>query len=56
MVVTVADLVCMKLSSYRLKDQVHIKSMEAAGLITPEVETKLSPELSIRLQHVRETE
>ena len=56
MVIPVADLVRMKLSSYRLKDQVHVKSMDAAGLITPEVEAKLPPELSARLQHVRETE
>jgi hypothetical protein len=56
MVIPVADLVRMKLSSYRLKDQVHIKSMDAAGLITPEVEAKLPAELSARLQHVRETE
>jgi hypothetical protein len=39
-----------------LKDQVHIKSMDAAGLITPEVEAKLAPELSVRLKNVRETE
>jgi len=56
MVIPVADLVCMKLSSYRLKDQVQIKSMDAAGLITPEVEAKLPAELFTRLQHVRETE
>jgi hypothetical protein len=56
MVIPVADLVRMKLSSYRLKDQVHIKSMDAAGLITPEVEAKLPAELSVRLRHVRETE
>jgi hypothetical protein len=56
MVIPVADLVRMKLSSYRLKDQVHIKSMDAAGLITPEVEAKLGEGLLTRLQHVRETE
>jgi hypothetical protein len=56
MVIPVADLVRMKLSSYRLKDQVHIKSMDAAGLITPEVEAKLPAGLVTRLQHVRETE
>jgi hypothetical protein len=56
MVIPVADLVRMKLSSYRLKDQVHIKSMDAAGLITLEVETKLPAELLTRLRHVRETE
>jgi hypothetical protein len=56
MVIPVADLVRMKLSSFRLKDQVHVKSMDAAGLITPEVEGQLPPELSTRLRHVRETE
>ena len=56
MVIPVADLVRMKLSAYRLKDQVHVKSMDAAGLITPAVEAKLPAELLIRLQHVRETE
>ena len=56
MVIPVADLVRMKLSSFRLKDQVHIKSMDAAGLITHEVEAKLPAELATRLRHVRETE
>jgi hypothetical protein len=56
MVIPVADLVRMKLSSFRDKDRVHVRSMDAAGLITPEVESKLPPELSTRLQHVRETE
>ena len=55
-VVPVADLVRMKLSSYRDKDRVHIRSMEAAGLITREVERGLPDELHSRLQHVRETE
>jgi hypothetical protein len=56
MVIPVADLVRMKLSSFRLKDQVHIQVMDAAGLITSEVEKKLTDELLARLQHVRETE
>lgn len=56
MVIPVADLLRMKLSSYRLKDQVHVKSMDAAGLITPAVEATLASELSARLQHIRETE
>jgi hypothetical protein len=55
-VIPVADLVRMKLSSYRLNDRVHVRSMDAAGLITPEVEAKLPLELSARLQHVRDTE
>src|SRR5580658_4503098 len=56
MVIPVADLVRMKLSSYRDKDRVHVRGMDAAGLITPEVEAKLPGGLSTRLQHVRETE
>jgi hypothetical protein len=56
MVIPVADLVRMKLSSFRDKDRVHVRSMDAAGLITPEVEAGLPPELLARLQHVRETE
>ena len=56
MVIPVADLVRMKLSSFRDKDRVHVRSMDAAGLITPAVEASLPAELSRRLQHVRETE
>src|SRR5580658_982861 len=56
MVIPVADLVRMKLSSFRDKDRVHVRGMDAAGLITPEVEAKLPGGLSTRLQHVRETE
>ena len=46
----------MKLSSWRDKDRVHVRGMEAAGLITREVEQALSEELQARLRHVRETE
>jgi hypothetical protein len=56
MVIALADLIRMKLTSYRLKDQVHVKAMDAAGLITAEIESTLSPELVVRLKHVRETE
>jgi hypothetical protein len=56
MVIPVVDLVRMKLSSFRDKDRVHVRSMDAAGLITPEIEAKLPIELLTRLQHVRETE
>ncbi len=56
LVIPIADLLRMKLSSYRLKDQVHVKAMEAAGLITPDAESALTPELAARLKHVRETE
>ena len=55
-VTPVADLVTMKLSAYRDKDRVHVRSMDAAGLITAEIEKALPAELQSRLQHVRETE
>jgi hypothetical protein len=55
-VIPVADLVPMKLTSFRLKDQVHIKTLDSAGLITREVEKNLPPELAARLKHIRETE
>lgn len=48
-----ADLLRMKLSSWRLKDQVHVQVMDAAGLITPLVEHSLNEELQARLAHVR---
>jgi hypothetical protein len=55
-VIPVADLVTMKLSSYRDKDRVHVRGMDAAGLITPEVEAALTGELQARLRRTRETE
>ena len=56
MVIPLSDLVLMKLSSFRDKDRVHVRSMDAAGLITPDVEKKLTSELMARLKQVRETE
>lgn len=55
-VIGVADLLRMKLTSFRLKDQVHVKTMDAAGLITKDVEGALPPDLAARLKQVRETE
>jgi hypothetical protein len=52
----VADLVRMKLTSYRLKDKVHIQDLDAVGLITPEVEAELSGPLRARLREVRATD
>ena len=52
----VADLVHMKLTSFRLKDKVHIQDMDSVGLITPEIEAELSPLLRERLAEVRATE
>ena len=52
----VADLVRMKLTSYRLKDRVHIQDLDAVGLITPEVEAQLPEALRGRLREVRSAE
>jgi len=52
----VADLVRMKLTSYRLKDRVHLKDLDAVRLITPEMEAQLPEPLRERLREVRTTE
>lgn len=52
----VADLVRMKLTSYRLKDRVHVQDLDAVGLITPEIEAQLSEPLRARLREVRAAE
>ena len=53
---SVPDLVRMKLTSYRLKDKVHIQDLDGVGLITPEVEATLSDVMRERLQEVRAQE
>lgn len=55
-IIAVADLVKMKLTSFRLKDRVHLQDLDAVGLITPEMEEQLSPALKSRLREVRATE
>lgn len=55
-VIPVAELVQMKLSANRDKDRVHIRSLDAAGLITPEIERGVPEPLRARLKQVRETE
>jgi len=52
----VADLLRMKLTSFRLKDQVHIQDMDSVGLITPEIENLLPALLQERLKKVRASE
>ena len=52
----VADLVRMKLTSFRLKDRVHILDLDSVGLITPEIETSLPETLRQRLEQVRKEE
>jgi hypothetical protein len=51
--IPLADLIRMKLTSFRIKDQMHLKDLDEAGLITPEMETGLSPVLAERLAQVR---
>ena len=53
LIAPVADLVRMKLTSFRLKDRVHIQDLDAVGLITPDIEAALSAELRTRLTAVR---
>ncbi|MCB1022027.1 MAG: hypothetical protein H6509_09160 [Bryobacterales bacterium] len=53
LLVRVEDLVHMKLTSFRLKDQVHIQDMDAVGLITADIEQGLSTALAERLAYVR---
>jgi hypothetical protein len=52
----VVDLVRMKLTSFRMKDRVHVQDMDAVGLITPQIEATLSEPLRARLAEVRATE
>jgi len=49
----VADLVRMKLTSFRLRDQVHIQDLDSVRLITREIEESLQPALRERLAQVR---
>ena len=43
----------MKLTSYRLKDRVHIQDMDRAGLIAAQIEAGLSGHLRRRLEEIR---
>ena len=52
----VEQLVRMKLTSFRLKDRVHVQDLDEVHLITPEIEASLSPALRERLAHIRATE
>lgn len=51
-----ADLVRMKLTSFRAKDEAHLKDLDEAGLITADIEAGLSPILRERLARVRARE
>jgi hypothetical protein len=52
---SVGDLVKMKLTSFRMKDQLHLKDLDSAHLITPEMEASLPEALRARLEEVRAT-
>jgi hypothetical protein len=54
--VSLIDLVRMKLTSFRSKDETHLKDLDEAGLITPEIEAALSETLRARLAQVRARE
>lgn len=47
------SLLRMKLTSFRRKDQVHVDDMLGVGLITPEVEATLPPDLLARLEELK---
>jgi hypothetical protein len=54
--IPLADLVRMKLTSFRAKDEAHLKDLDEAGLIAAEIEAGLSPILRERLVRVRARE
>jgi hypothetical protein len=54
--VPLADLVRMKLTSFRAKDEAYLKDLDQAGLITPEIEDILSGVLRQRLNQARARE
>ena len=53
LVAPVADLVRMKLISFRLKDRIHIQDMDGVRLITPAIEAQLPELLRQRVAEVR---
>ena len=55
-VAPVADLVRMKLTSYRLKDRVHVQDLDSVGLISKEIEAQLPALLLDRLAQIHASE
>ena len=55
-ITSIDHLLTMKLTSFRLKDQVHVQDLDGAGLITKSMEDALSPLLQERLAQVRASE
>jgi hypothetical protein len=54
--IPLVDLVRMKLTSFRLKDQVHLKDLDEARLITAELESQIPASFLERLAEVRSRE
>jgi hypothetical protein len=56
LLVSIADLLRMKLTSLRLADKTHVADMDKVGLITAAIEQQLPPSLLDRLRQVRAEE
>jgi hypothetical protein len=54
--IPLAGLIRMKLTSFRAKDEAHLKDLDEAGLITQEMEAGLTAILADRLAQVRARE
>jgi hypothetical protein len=54
--IALPDLVRMKLTSFRARDEAHLKDLDEAGLVTAEMEQGLAPLLRERLARVRARE
>ena len=50
---SLVDLVRMKLTNYRAKDEAHLKDLDQVGLITPDIEERFSGVLRERLHQMR---
>jgi len=51
--IPLGDLIRMKLTSFRARDEAHLKDLDEAGLITPEIEAGMTLVLRERLARVR---
>jgi hypothetical protein len=56
LLIAVADLVRMKLTSFRLRDRVHLQDLDSVGLITDDIEAALPETLRERLRELRTQE
>jgi hypothetical protein len=54
--IALPDLIRMKLTSFRAKDEAHLRDLDEAGLITSDIEAALTPILSERLARARARE